>query len=319
MGREQRDAVVGEEDVRAAVSAWPSQLPLARRLRAPTSTAAVREVNHWERFYREKRDSFFKHRYNLRAEFPELMPEAVRADPYAHIPPHVPRRRVASADWQAPLPQSTFVLAEAAAAALRVAECGCGVGNALVPLLRAQPSAYFFAFDFAPAAVRLLLQHPEMDEARVYAYVSDITAEEEEEDKTINSTGAYRPPPLPCHYVTCVWTLSAVPATHLSLVAQRLARMLLPGGSVLLRDYAVGDLAQLRHPACARVPGTAHEYLRGDGTRVHYFTADELQALFEGAGLHTEYVRLQHRVVVNRKERLSMHRRWVAAKFTRPE
>eukprot|EP00166_Cyanidium_caldarium_P003178 ctg_3098.g544 len=40
-GREQRDTVVGEEDVRAAVSAWPPQLPLARRLRTPTSTAAL--------------------------------------------------------------------------------------------------------------------------------------------------------------------------------------------------------------------------------------------------------------------------------------
>jgi SAM-dependent methyltransferase len=309
-------------------------------------TASPLEYRFWDVFYQQKRDRFFKHRYHLRAEFAELVPASVQADPRRHVPPHVPLFPLSS-DERIQLEQASEPSAWRMSAfepglvqdSLLVAECGCGVGNALIPLLRANPRLFFFAFDFAPAAIRLLMLQPEYDKARVFAYVSDLVApvsssldEQSPTGQVLDvdagatakldrwTPGVYRAPPRQCHYVTCVWTLSAVPADLLPLAAARLAAMLQPGGTLLVRDYAVGDLAELRHPACARVDTDAslHEYIRGDGTRVHYFQVAELEELFRSVGLRNEYLHTVDRQVVNRKERLVMHRKWIAGKWTKP-
>ncbi|KAF6000762.1 hypothetical protein F1559_003160 [Cyanidiococcus yangmingshanensis] len=322
-------------------------LPLRQRLLAqqerPGAVSALAEHQFWDLFYRQKRDRFFKHRYHLRAEFAELVPAAVQADPHRHVPIHTPRRPL-STEERAQLEQalrpaswkmSHFEPAVAQDKVL-VAECGCGVGNTLIPLLRANPDLFFFAFDFSPAAIRLLMLQPEYDKDRVFAFVSDLVAPMDT-SLAARSMGCsprseatavldrwtpaiYRAPPLLCHYVTCVWTLSAVPADQLSLAASRLAAMLRPGGVLLVRDYAVGDLAELRHPTCARVGPDAHvhEYIRGDGTRVHYFQVAELEELFRSVGLQNEYLHIVDRQVVNRKEKLVMHRKWIAGKWLKP-
>jgi SAM-dependent methyltransferase len=335
----------------------PSHLPLRRRLISRTGVSdlpvSTSEHEFWDLFYRQKRDRFFKHRYNLRAAFPELVPPSVRAAPHRHVPVHEPLRPLVPDARHvlesSPDEPSHWMLDDFEPALTHgkvvVAECGCGVGNALIPLLRANPDLFFFAFDYSLVALRLLLLQPEFDQARIYAYCADLGAPaahttafevphaaaetRSAAEAPVRSapaaqrwtTGVYRAPPLTCDFVTCVWTLSALPVASLPLAASRLAAMLRPGGALLLRDYAVGDLAELRHPACARV-GTdpqRHEYLRGDGTRVHYFQVAELENLFQQAGLQTEYAHIVEREIVNRQKRLVMHRRWIAGKWRKPD
>jgi hypothetical protein len=58
-------------------------------------------------------------------------------------------------------------------------------------------------------------------------------------------------------------------------VAENLKRLLKPGtGTILVRDYAAGDLAEQRLADHARPKflGSEHFYVRGDGTRCLYFT-----------------------------------------------
>ena len=74
-------------------------------------------------------------------------------------------------------------------------------------------------------------------------------------------------------------------------VVERLASCLRPGGMILFRDYGRYDLAQLRfkkgmshftvvHRACLYITLVVHAgqclsenfYVRGDGTRVYFFT-----------------------------------------------
>ena len=52
------------------------------------------------------------------------------------------------------------------------------------------------------------------------------------------------------------------------------ARVLKPGtGRVLVRDYAEGDLAQLRLAGPTRNQRLSHNfYVRSDGTQAYYFT-----------------------------------------------
>lgn len=170
-------------------------------------------------------------------------------------------------------------------------EVGCGAGNTALPLAEMHPRSTVHACDYAPRAVALTNARAAAAGAagRVSAFVADVTT---------------APLLLPANSVdvaTLLFVLSACsPATHAAAV-RHVAACLTPGGVILFRDYAAGDLAEERLAAKDQKLGERF-FARGDGTRCFYFGTAELVALFAAEGCACRRVVVHERDITNRAE-----------------
>ena len=249
----------------------------------------------WDLFYKRNGRAFFKDRHYLGAEFPELRPGLG------------PRR---------------------------VLEVGCGGGNTAFPLAAEDPELEMVCCDFSPRAVELVERH-EREEARtgrVRAFVFDITSTAGDPETGRGGGGGGGPPPPPppltrhvgsgtIDLVTAVFVFSAISPEKMPAALANLRGALRPGGKVLFRDYAAGDLAEERLQGKARPQKISENfYVRGDGTRAYYFAEAVLEALFRAAGFVPDGNTVVHeREIENRKAGVVMSRRWIQASFTLPE
>ena len=221
---------------------------------------------YWHEFYRRNQDHFYKDRHYLHKIFPALS--------YT--------------------PTSTM---------LNLLEIGCGVGNAVLPLMELNPSLNVVAVDFAPSAISLLSRNPVAIENgnRFRCEVCDISSDEL---------------PVPdgwADLILCFFVLSAIAPEHYSSVSAKVQRALKPNGKLLLRDYGRYDEAQLRFKKGRRLE--ENFYVRQDGTCAYYFGLDDLRKVF--SNLNEEKCEYVLRQQANRKLKQARYRVWVEAIFSK--
>ncbi|XP_060569124.1 tRNA N(3)-methylcytidine methyltransferase METTL2-like [Ruditapes philippinarum] len=191
----------------------------------------------------------------------------------------------------------------------RMLEVGCGVGNTVFPILQANndPDLMVYCCDYSSTAIDLVKENKDYDKRRCHAFVCDIS-------------DPSAPVPFPegsLDIIIMIFILSANNPDKFQAIINRLASFLRLGGTILFRDYGRYDLAQLRFKKGRCLADNF--YARGDGTRVYFFTQDEMREMMTKAGLVEKQNLVDRRLQVNRGKQLKMYRVWIQCKYTKPE
>tara|TARA_B100000475_G_C14987981_1_gene311097 strand:- start:198 stop:926 length:729 start_codon:yes stop_codon:yes gene_type:complete len=164
--------------------------------------------------------------------------------------------------------------------ALDVFEIGVGVGNAMFPLLRANPNLRFQCADVSETAIEQLKLHVDYDERRISkAFVVDagergclVSMKDESFDVV-----------LMCFF------LSALNDAEIRNCLMEVRRVLRNGGVALVRDYADDDEKNKAssdfNPGRKVVMEDEREaYRRSDGTLARFFRERQMMEMFTGVG-----------------------------------
>ncbi|XP_008820106.1 methyltransferase-like protein 2A isoform X1 [Nannospalax galili] len=303
------------------------------------------EVNahkYWNEFYKIHENGFFKDRHWLFTEFPELAPSQSQSSLKdlstdnkkneisecggsekgpglatekqrkcscgslrckAHMPPV--EENVTQKLSHLEICADAF---PGSSATYRILEVGCGVGNTVFPILQTNnnPGVFIYCCDFSSLAIELVRTNSEYDPSRCFAFVHNLCDEDQ----------SYPVPWDSLDVIVLIFVLSAIVPDKMQGAINRLSRLLKPGGVMLLRDYGRYDMAQLRFKNGQCLSGNF--YVRGDGTRVYFFTQDELDILFTTAGLEKVQNLVDRRLQVNRGKQLTMYRVWIQCKYRKP-
>lgn len=116
--------------------------------------------------------------------------------------------------------------------------------------------------------------------------------------------------------VILIFVLSALHPDELKRAITKIAKVLKPGGRILLRDYGRYDMAQLRFKQNRLI--SDNFYARGEGTQVYFFEQEEMHSMLEAEGLVKEQNVFDRRLIINRKTEQQMFRVWLQCKYRKP-
>uniref|UniRef100_G1PJH6 tRNA N(3)-cytidine methyltransferase n=2 Tax=Myotis lucifugus TaxID=59463 RepID=G1PJH6_MYOLU len=297
---------------------------------------------YWNDFYKIHENGFFKDRHWLFTEFPELAPiqnqnhlmDLLSENKRSEVPEcrsnadgpgliteeqhecssHSLGHKTQTLPVEEKVTQKLSHLEISAdefpgsSATYRILEVGCGVGNTVFPILQTNndPRLFVYCCDFSSTAIQLVKTNSAYDAARCFAFVHDLCDEDQ----------SYPIPRDSLDVIILIFVLSAIVPEKMQKAITRLSRLLKPGGMMLLRDYGRHDMAQLRFKKGQCL--SENFYVRGDGTRVYFFTQDELDTLFTTAGLEKVQNLVDRRLQVNRGKQLTMYRVWIQCKYRKP-
>jgi tRNAThr (cytosine32-N3)-methyltransferase len=187
-----------------------------------------------------------------------------------------------------------------------ILEVGCGAGNTLFPVLASNenPDLKLVGVDFSHRAVEIVKTSENFDPKHVHAAVWDLADPNGNLPEGVEEHSV--------DIVVMIFVFSALAPDQWDQAVKNVQKLLKPGGAMLFRDYGRYDLTQIRFKGGRLLDDNF--YIRGDGTRVYFFTEEELHKIF-GTKFETIKVATDRRLMVNRQRRLKMYRIWLQAQF----
>ncbi|KAG9300735.1 hypothetical protein G9A89_023533 [Geosiphon pyriformis] len=183
----------------------------------------------------------------------------------------------------------------------KVFEVGCGAGNTLFPLLAINQNLelFLYACDFSSTAVEVVKGNPGYKPNHSHAFVWDLTS-----------------PQLPhciepgsIDIIVLIFVFSAIRPEEWNQAVENIFEVQRYAvASIQCFDYGRYDMVQLRFKE-GQMLGE-NFYVRGDGTRVYFFTTDEIESLW-GSRFEIEQIAVDRRLIVNRHRKLKMYRNWL--------
>eukprot|EP01135_Chromosphaera_perkinsii_P011710 Nk52_evm33s2474 gene=Nk52_evmTU33s2474 len=190
---------------------------------------------------------------------------------------------------------------------MNIFEIGCGVGNTVFPILQKNQenkgNLHVYACDFSETAVGIVQEHELYSTGHCTAFQCDFSSE--------SSTTPIKEGSL--DIAIMIFVLSAISPSRMQFCIERISNLLKPGGKFIFRDYGRYDMAQLRFKKSRFL--SENFYARGDGTRVYFFSQEEIKDMCEGAGMLEEQNHFDKRLIVNRREKKTMYRSWLQCKY----
>lgn len=190
-------------------------------------------------------------------------------------------------------------------------EIGCGAGNTFFPILNQNENKdlRIIGADFAPKAVELVKNSQDFNPEYGHATVWDLADPEGKLPDGVK--------PHSVDIAVMIFVFSALAPEQWDQAMKNLSMIMKPGGKILFREYSYGDMAQIRFKKNRILDDNF--YVRGDGTRVYFFSEEELREIFTKRGNFIENkIAIDRRLLVNRKRKLKMYRCWIQAIFDVP-
>ena len=155
---------------------------------------------------------------------------------------------------------------------IKILEVGAGAGNTAFPILASNENhrLMIHACDYSKKAIDLIKTNEAYDPEHIRASVwdvSDTSLPEGVEEGSVD-------------LVLLIFIFSALHPEQWEAASDNIFRILKPGGEVCFRDYGRGDLTQVRFKKGRLLE--ENFYIRGDGTRVYFFSEEELSAIWAG-------------------------------------
>ncbi|KAH0687703.1 hypothetical protein KY290_019306 [Solanum tuberosum] len=169
------------------------------------------------------------------------------------------------------------------------------------------PGPYVHACDFSAKAVTLVKSHANYSSEKINVFVCDAA----NDDLCANVV------PFTVDVVTLIFTLSAVSPCKMASVLENCKQVLKPNGHILLRDYAVGDSAQVKlHDRNQMI--SENFYFRGDGTCSFYFSETYTSTLFQSAGFAIVDINTYCKEITNHSRNITMQRAAIIDEACKP-